>query len=179
MRTRIGILYTGCAITLNRTISLLSRKFDVLLIVDFLPAGVKALVIPETEGYNARSGAVKPFRKLPENPLCVDNAFLLNFLDYCVEDLNVAGVKLVAVGPSALTVADRTKMCHIYSEGTSFSLAGSPVMKTTGTYLNTNPLLECYEEVIRFIEDDGGTTVASNDRKPDPVLQHEEDEPDV
>ena len=179
-RPRIGILYTGDTKILAETISILSNKFDMLLILDFVPEGVKAVVIPETEGYNTMSGAVRPFRKLPANPLSVSNAYLLNFLEYGLSGLKATGVKLAALGYSALTVADSMNI-KIHVEENNLLLEGESVIKTADTYLNVRNFQSCYDEVIRFIEgnDDGTSYMPSQDNTPNPVLHGHNPEPEV
>lgn len=173
MRLKIGVLYIGAEKPFNETVSLLSNRYDIVPIIDYDDQELSAVVIPDTGVYNSRSGNVTPYRRLPSNPLSVDNAFLLNFLEYSLENLIAAGIKLVAVGKSALTVGDRTGMCKIRNESETYSLQGEAALKTSASYLDTRSLQDCIVAVIRFIEDDDSGMKVSVPIPTDPVLEGE------
>lgn len=150
VRHRVGIVITGDMDIFTKVASALSNRYDIVPIVDLVDQGLRAVVIPDSGVYNSRSPNVQPFKRIPSQILAVDNAYLLNIIDYWGSELRA--VKTVALGMSALTVGDRMGVCKIHREDSGYSLAGATKLKTSLLYLNTGLLGDCIDEVIRFID---------------------------
>lgn len=167
-RRKIGVLITGDMKVFASTVSLLANRYDIVPLLDLIDRGLDAVVIPDSGAYNWRSSNVRPFKRIPDEILSVDNAYVLNLVDCWGKELRA--IKTVALGMSALTIGDRMGTCKIHRESNSYSLGGAAKLKTSLLYLNIGTLESCIDEVIEFIESGSEGDAQPAGKSPLPVL---------